>query len=532
MLKASQTLLNVTDELLDVFENSLSSIIVDNDTVLLVTDNVIIHMTRPYENNISGISLHENKDGGFTKFSIQELYSNTSVDNLKNENNIELAVFIPETLLDSLSSLANITVVTTIFYKDIFFNSETNTNEIVASNVVSVSILEYDEYLTEPIPILFKSINVSNQKCAFWSYGLQSENYTGYWSTLGSDLRLLNPSKYEICYFSHLTNFALLVKSDQIVDENDLDRVTRLIEKYHDNNLGIISNVGCAISVLGIFGIFLTAILFKSWRDKVGTRILMQLCVAILLQIIFLNLAAVDIAKYTSEVFCTAVGVILHYFTIAEFSWMLVAAILQFHRFVTVIGPMPNRIVLKASLVGWGLPLIPLILSCAIDIKSYSNAIEGICYPTETTLYVGVFLPIILIIFANLTVFIVVIRNVFRLKAESRGSSKNNFKYQICLAILLFFLLGLPWIFGLLAELLQHTPFSYILLYLFCLTATLQGFVLFVFYVLLDKSTRILWCNKFKTYEIRERRAQRILPSRQPAIFPGVDCKGRNEDDL
>ena len=57
------------------------------------------------------------------------------------------------------------------------------------------------------------------------------------------------------------------------------------------------------------------------------------------------------------------------------------------------------------------------------------------------------------------------------------------------MAICLFFLLGLTWIFGFLSISDARTVFAY----LFCVFNSLHGFVIFVFFVLRKKNARRLW---------------------------------------
>ncbi|KAB0800197.1 hypothetical protein PPYR_05937 [Photinus pyralis] len=503
-LRSSQRMLNATDELLDTFESALNSVHFTSSSILLVNSDIIVHVTKPFLNNVSGISVRGLfKDTKFLNSTVTELYSNATFDDLVSHNDLEIAVYVPEALLKIManneprSNLANITIVTTIFYSDKFFNSERDRSDRVGSRIVSVTISNREDYLEIPIPIIFKSRNNNKQKrCAFWNYGLRSSNGTGHWDTLGGDKMHDSRREFDTCFFSHLTNFALLIRwRHRIGDTNsDFTKTMSNIGKLHDDILSTISNIGCAFSIFGIAGIFLTAFLFKTWREKVGTKILMHLCVALFLQVVFLNLAADEFAKHSSDVFCKVIGIILHYVTIAEFAWMLVAAILQFYRFVKVVGPMPNRIILKACVIGWGFPLIPIAATCSIDIDSYSASNDGICYPTGLAMYIGVFLPIAFIVISNLVLFSLILRNIFHLKVESNKGT-TILKRQVCLTVLLFFLLGMPWVFGVVAEIIQGSWLSYILLYIFCFTATLQGFVLFIFYVILDKSTRILWID-------------------------------------
>ncbi|KAK4881227.1 hypothetical protein RN001_004546 [Aquatica leii] len=192
ILKNSQTLLNATDSLINIFEDSLESSIVDNDTLLLIHNNLIIHISKPFANNISGIALYGNHGSGFLNFTVKELFMNTTTAMFENETSLELAVYIPENLLNALvtnvTDLLNITVITSIYYSDNLFNTNNEMNDTLVSKVISVSIPGYGDYLTEPIPVIFKSKkNFVNRTCAFWNYGLQSQNLSGYWSTLGGE---------------------------------------------------------------------------------------------------------------------------------------------------------------------------------------------------------------------------------------------------------------------------------------------------------------------------------------------------------
>lgn len=62
---------------------------------------------------------------------------------------------------------------------------------------------------------------------------------------------------------------------------------------------------------------------------------------------------------------------------------------------------------------------------------------------------------------------------------------------QLRMAICVFFLLGFTWIFGLLAVCEMRIVFSY----LFCIFNTLQGFFLFLFHVLRERSARKYWSD-------------------------------------
>jgi hypothetical protein len=106
--------------------------------------------------------------------------------------------------------------------------------------------------------------------------------------------------------------------------------------------------------------------------------------------------------------------------------------------------------------------------------------------------YSAVLGPVLIIVTANLFVFGMILRSVIRGGAikSHRQTGRKLVMQRIATSVLLFFLLGLTWVFGLLARL--STFFAY----LFCITATLQGFVLFVFFVLGKKESRSYWVKR------------------------------------
>jgi Na+/proline symporter len=94
-----------------------------------------------------------------------------------------------------------------------------------------------------------------------------------------------------------------------------------------------------------------------------------------------------------------------------------------------------------------------------------------------------------MIVTANLIVFGMILQRVFgghTIRRHMQSKRKLAMR-QVTTSVLLFFLLGLSWVFGLMGGL------STLCAYLFCITATLQGFVMFLFFVLGEKKTRHHW---------------------------------------
>ena len=118
------------------------------------------------------------------------------------------------------------------------------------------------------------------------------------------------------------------------------------------------------------------------------------------------------------------------------------------------------------------------------------------CWMSLDAFYPAVMGPIVTIMLINFSLFLVVLKSVIT-ASKSNGlrstqSSQLRTWYQFRMAICLFFLLGLTWIFDFLSVSDARTVFAY----LFCVFNSLQGFVIFVFFVLREKNARRLW-NEF-----------------------------------
>jgi hypothetical protein len=223
--------------------------------------------------------------------------------------------------------------------------------------------------------------------------------------------------------------------------------------------------------------------------------------------ITFLGIALGGANGGTGDPGCIILGILMHYSILAAFCWMLVSAALQLLRFVVVISARPPHFLLKGVLFGWGAPLIPVIsLLISGPVSSYSaldfeNGSAPFCYPRDLKLILAVILPVSLSVIANLITFFVIIYRVScgrnkKLHGKVTGISERQMAIrQLRMSILLFFLLGLSWVFGLLALLSpsELEEWRIILSYLFCATATLQGLALFLFFVAWERKARALW---------------------------------------
>jgi len=305
-----------------------------------------------------------------------------------------------------------------------------------------------------------------------------------------------------LCLADHLTQFTFLL---------GVSKMQTSFDSYEDDRtLDIITNVGLTLSLLGLFAIFLTAAVFKSFRSLASTKILLNLCAALFLQLLFFLILSqskfLELFDQSDWEKCTLIGAMMQYLLLVVFSWMFIIGFLQYQRYVRVIGVNhPRHYILISAIVAWTLPLVPTLLVVFLEPDSYRPSNSSldtpiICYPSGYGLSLGVILPIGLITVANAMLVGYITWSVYKALF-----TRDLVLKQLGLFVLLFFLLGITWIFGL----CSYFDFGRIFAYLFCLTATLQGFVLFLFFIVFNKENQRAWlglcCN------LRQKRDQETI---------------------
>lgn len=327
-----------------------------------------------------------------------------------------------------------------------------------------------------------------SRACAYWHF---LDDGTGFWSQEGCTLiRAEDPGLLDTCRCDHLTHFAEVLVPAAVFSERD------------EKALELISIVGCCVSILGLCLVGLTAATFRSWRRSYSNKIWLHLSAAVLLLVVcFL---AVPLTKFQSEsVGCMLLGVLLHYAVLASFAWMVVAAVLSYRRLVLVFARDASHKLLRAAAFAWGAPCAIVGVLLAAAPNSYAGRFEGksptgsFCYPSGLGLWLAVYAPAAAALLTNWILFVLIIRSVFASSRVRRHGDAHEALRCASVSCLLVFLFGLPWVFGLFA-------FNLVAAYLFTLTASYQGFVLFVFFVVGNKKTRDMWLDRLKIRQTRK----------------------------
>lgn len=337
-------------------------------------------------------------------------------------------------------------------------------------------------------PLANVSEETQIRSCAYWHF---LQDGTGYWSEEGCTfIRATEEGTLDTCRCDHLTHFA-----EVLVPRTDFSEGS-------ETALEVLSIIGCCLSILGLLLVGLTALVFRSWRRDFSNKIWLQLCASILvLSVAFLAITFAKFQEYS--IGCMVLGVLLHYAVLASFCWMVVAGVVSYRRLVKVFARDGTHKLLRAAVFAWGAPAAVVGVLLAASPLAYSGAFDSshetvsFCYPSGLALWLAVYAPIALMVLANWTLFILIVRSVFASRRIQRHGDSNEALRCASVSCLLVFLFGLPWIFGLFA-------FNVVAAYFFTILASFQGFVLFLFFVLGNKKTRDLWLNKLKIKQTRK----------------------------
>ncbi|XP_062414185.1 adhesion G-protein coupled receptor G2-like [Pungitius pungitius] len=337
----------------------------------------------------------------------------------------------------------------------------------------------------EPVPANYEAV------CVFWDFTLN--NGSGGWNPSGCVLQNGSDNVTTVCGCNHLTGFAILL---------DLSRQPS-ISQEQATILSFITYIGCGISSIFLSITLLTYLAFGKLRKDTPSKILIQLCMALLLlNLVFL----VDawLALYTDTLgLCISTAWFLHYFLLVTFTWMGLEAVQMYLALVKVWNSNISRLMVKFSLVGWGVPMIVVIIVIAIDKNNYglisygnlaNGTTDGFCWlKNDIAFYVSVVAYFCVVFLFNLAMFIVVLVQLCRIKRQNPHNVQHHTTLRDVRSVAgIMILLGLTWGFAFFAWGPLNLPF----MYLFAIFNSLQGFFIFVLYCAMKENVR----NQWRTY--------------------------------
>ncbi|KAK3105819.1 hypothetical protein FSP39_006407 [Pinctada imbricata] len=479
-LKEAQEVGSATNRIIEGFEQASSKVrlkkgnrfrrisrkaaVLVNDFVYntdIGTDNVYVGLKLNQEDNNVTVLTNE---------SLQVVWPNATIT----PDTIDTAIVVPEALVKrgNVRLVLQIYANTDLFITRLGDRRYTSNGKIAAATLLidNVTVTNLGDYT---VKTYFKPYMATKEPvCGFWNYTINDNS--GGWSTEGCVLVDLQDGRY-ICECNHLTNFAILI--DAGGQQDPIDEGNKLA-------LSIITIIGLSLSITGLTLTVVSFILFKQMRQGRGQKTLFNLALALLASIIVFLAGIERTENYAG---CIVVAALLHYFILVSFAWMLVEGVLQYLRFVKVLGTYIPNFMLKAGVPAWGIPLIPVIIVLAVDYDMYSGG-DLYCWMSTTPLYFAFLLPVGLIIIINFIVFFMVLNNILRRPKGLQSNQSDRKKAMINLraSVSVVVILGLTWIFGFLSIYDARLPFQYI----FTILNVFQGFFIFILFVAREKAFR------------------------------------------
>ncbi|CAJ0961909.1 unnamed protein product [Ranitomeya imitator] len=335
--------------------------------------------------------------------------------------------------------------------------------------------------------------------CVFWDFN--KNNGIGGWSSYGCIVANTTQSE-TVCKCNHLTSFAILLNVSPNEQQNPEDLLV----------LTFITYIGCGLSAIFLSVTLVTYIAFEKIRRDYPSKILIQLCAAL----VCLNLTFLLnpwIALYEDiPGLCISVAAFLHYFVLVSITWMGLEAFHMYLSLVKVFNTYVRKYILKFCIIGWGAPAVVVAIILAVNKDLYFLKISG-KYPNGSTDYfcwvndivfwitiVGYFGIIFLL---NVSMFVVVLIQLCRIKKQKQLGYQRKTTIQDLRSVAgITFLLGITWGLGF----FSFGPGRTAMMYLFTIFNSLQGFFIFFFYCVAKENVRKQWrrylcCGKFRLAE-------------------------------
>ncbi|KAJ9580698.1 hypothetical protein L9F63_024126, partial [Diploptera punctata] len=418
-----------------------------------------------------------------------------------NEGNQDILINIPREAIDKALKQVQILRLQFVYYKNSKFfrannvNSSLPSNSITKQHVISASVSGiHIGNLTEPLEYLFHNFHGNaKQKCVYWDPESQE------W--LDDGIETNQSSEWIQCQSSHMTAFSVLL---------DPQLGTAIPDK-HRQLLSIISYVGSTCSIVGLFLTILTYSLFRCLnRDRSG-KIVLNLSISLLLMNIAFLLVTleqyVDNHRLMFIDICTAVAVATHYLVLTSLMWMLVEALNMYQLLITVFATAETRFMCKRMFCAWGVPLVIVGGTVCYDLQFYNSSEADYCMVTTSKpilYYIAYLGPSCLILVINCIVFILVSKVLFQRRIHGIGKMESPIitVAQIRGAFTVMTLLGVTWVFGALALGEAKLVFQYI----FCISNSLQGFIIFVVRCVQYPEARMAWLTLIHTGKLKKHR--------------------------
>eukprot|EP00116_Pleurobrachia_bachei_P004013 sb/3464275/ len=322
-----------------------------------------------------------------------------------------------------------------------FINSTEKSEEFLNTAIISAGVQNTNiSGLTTPLSITMNTVTpgAKGARCVYYIPGTAGAG--GEWSgeglttTVGQDGTVT-------CTSTHLTSFAVIMIMDPETHEET---------GVHLAIMTMLSYACIFVSLVGLLlTIFALSLQRTLWRLDM-TKVHVWLSVSLFAGYLTFLLG---IDQTSSEVLCLVTASLLHFFFLGAFTWMAIEAYTLYLQFVKVFPSYTPHFISKCHVVAL---LVPLAISggfltAALTTDSVSTyyEVQRYCWIKSYTLYYGFVLPVLVIITANLSLFIYVARAIYRVVSLNKDDkSVSQASVQLRAAVSVLVVLGITWLVG------------------------------------------------------------------------------------
>ena len=330
------------------------------------------------------------------------------------------------------------------------------------------------------------------------STGLLPLNESEY-QDLGNNTITYDGELIEVMYYDDLGR-PLICPDNESVVEVTRNRTIHSLKSLP--GVGELTYIGCSLSVLGTLVILITYGLFSELRT-LPSKILMNLSVCLLATSLLFIIGGPVVQRFPNPDLCTAVAICLHFFYLAQFTWMSIFSFemaRSFHRaseFIVDSARKKYQLLLGYLIFGWSLPVIIGVTCIGLNFSGRGLVLYGVlsdgrvgsCWINHFTSFIVAFLvPLLLSIVTNLVTFVVVTVLLCKASRNKSKLSKSNHSALIRVWLAILSITGLTWIFGFISIPNQGNWATYP----FVIFNSSQGFIIFIAF-LATKKTLLLY---------------------------------------
>eukprot|EP01118_Nematostelium_gracile_P011275 TRINITY_DN3978_c0_g1_i1.p1 TRINITY_DN3978_c0_g1~~TRINITY_DN3978_c0_g1_i1.p1 ORF type:complete len:309 (-),score=54.48 TRINITY_DN3978_c0_g1_i1:20-817(-) len=228
-------------------------------------------------------------------------------------------------------------------------------------------------------------------------------------------------------------------------------------------------------------GAAITIITFSLFKDlrTYPIKLMVYLCFCILFAQLFFLTAFYSYDSF----FCLPSAILTHFFFLADFAWSFCVAF-NFYQMIVRRNREAEKFERYYHIFGWS---IPLLICVGVAAGQRYADLGGVCYiNSELAIFLGFFIPGLIVISANCVIFFFIAREIHdTLASAPQAENKREKTKEFRVYVSIFISIGLPWIFGFLMTLFEPASIPrLIFLTLYSITTPLQGFLIFGSYCL------------------------------------------------